>query len=436
MFRSRLAHIFAGTLLAGLVSRLLVLVMTIIMARQLSPDGYGVFTFATGTAMLIAQLAGMGWPALMSRLIPVFRIQQNWSALRALIRWGDAVVLMGSVAAFLIVLAAIFTPGFDQSLQAGLVLTLILIFPASLMVSRRAQLAGARRPAIGIIFAEALPAAAVILVALIGGLASALPAVATFGLAATVSAVLSTYVFRLAVPRETWQARPQGEPRAWMARALPLLLGNSSQQVMHRMDVVMLGPLSSLLEVGYFGAAFRLTYLMTFPQVVLMQVMTPLLSESIAARDEPAMWRHFRMAVIFSLVTVTPVSLLLGVCSEPIVTLIFGHDFLPSAAPLKVLAISQAFAALTIPCAGLLIAAGRGAIFGLINLVAVLANIGLNFVLIPPLGIMGAALASMGAVTLMFVWQASTIWHNKKSIMAGATLYAAAAVAKNTSATP
>ena len=101
--RSGLARAFAGTLLAGLLSRLLVLAMTIILARQLSPDGYGIFIFATGTAALAAQCAGLGWPALMSRLIPTFRIQENWPALRALLRWGDGVVFLGSLAAFILI---------------------------------------------------------------------------------------------------------------------------------------------------------------------------------------------------------------------------------------------------------------------------------------------------------------------------------------------
>jgi O-antigen/teichoic acid export membrane protein len=420
LLRSRLARVFAGTFLMGLISRVLVLGMTVLLARQLSPEGYGVFTFATGTAALIAQFAGLGWPSLMSRLIPVFRVQENWAALRALVRWADAVVLIGSLVAFAIVLAATLMPGFDQDLQAGLALTLILIFPAALTLSRRTQLAGARRPAIGIVLDEALPPAAVILVVLIGGFTTALPAVVAFGLAAAVGAVLATYFFRKAVPPETWQAKPAGEPRAWMAMALPLLMGNSSKLIMNRMDILMLGPLSSLIEVGYFGTAFRITYLMTFPQVILMPIITPLLAESIAAQKEAAMWRHFRIAVIFSLVTVIPVSVALSVFAEPIVTLIFGHEYAPSAPALALLAISQAFAALTIPCAGLLIATGRGNIFGLINLVAVLVNVALNFALIPWLGATGAALASMAGVFLMFSWQVSTIWRNRKTIMATA----------------
>lgn len=418
LLRSRLARVFAGTLLTGLISRVLVLTMTIILARQLSPDGYGVFIFATGTAVLAGQFAGLGWPALMSRLIPTFRIQENWPALRALVRWGDAVVLLGSLAAFSLIAIAMMLPGFDQELQGGLALTLILIFPAALTLSRRSQLAGARRPAIGIALDEALPPAAVILVASLIGVSEAAPAVLTHGIAAVVGAVMATYFFRRALPSETWQAKPEGDPKVWMAMALPLLMGVSSKQIMNRMDILMLGPLSSFLEVGYFGTAFRITYLMTFPQVILMQIITPLLAESIASNKERAMWRHFRIAVLFSLVTVLPVSIGLSVFSGPIVTFIFGQEYAAAAPALTLLAISQAFAALTIPCAGLLIATGRGGMFGLINLVALFTNIGLNFMLIPFLGAVGAALSSMAAVVVMFSWQFLTIWRNRKTILA------------------
>ncbi len=417
LLKSRLARVFAGTFMMGMISRVLVLVMTIIVARQLSPDGYGIFTFATGTAALLAQFAGLGWPTLMSRLIPAYRVQQDWPSLRALIRWGDTIVFTGALIAFVLVLVAMNIPGFDQELQAGLALTLILIFPAALTLSRRTQLAGAKRPVIGIIFDEALPPASVILVALLIGLTDAAPAIITFGIAASTGALLATYFFRRALPPETWQAQPAGQPRAWMFMALPLLMGMSSKLIMNRMDILMLGPLSSLTEVGYFGTAFRLTYLMTFPQVMLMQIITPLLAESIAAKKEKLMWRHFRITVIYSIVTVIPLSAILTLFSQPIVTLIFGPEYAPSAAPLSLLAISQGFAALTIPCAGLLIASGRGNIFGIINLSAVVIAIGLNFIFIPSFGATGAALSSLIAIGGIFFWEVLTIWRNRNTML-------------------
>jgi O-antigen/teichoic acid export membrane protein len=422
LVRSRLARLFAGTLFAGAVSRLLVLIMTVVLARQLSPEGYGIFTFATGTAFLAAQFSGLGWPALMSRLITVLRIQENWPALRALIRWGDAIVLIGASLAFLLILLAISLPGFDHELQAGLALTLILIFPTSLTLSRRSQLAGARKPVIGIIFDETIPPATVILVTLVSGLTEALPALVTYGLTAAVGALLTTYFFRRALPDETWKAKPQGEPRAWMLMALPLLMGMSSKLVMNRLDILMLGPLASLLEVGYFGAAFRITYLMTFPQIVMMQIITPLLAESIAAGKERQMWRHFRAACAFSLATALPVSIVLSIFSPQVIWIVFGDDFAPSAAPLTLLALSQAASALTIPLAGLLIATGRGARYGLINFVALVVNVALNFILIPQYGAVGAAMASMIAVATMFIWQTATIYLARNDILATAKL--------------
>ncbi|MCR6673598.1 polysaccharide biosynthesis C-terminal domain-containing protein [Devosia ginsengisoli] len=65
----------------------------------------------------------------------------------------------------------------------------------------------------------------------------------------------------------------------------------------------------------------------------------------------------------------------------------------------------------------MLIATGRGAIFGLINLVAVLINISLNFLLIPQLGATGAALASMGGTAIMLGWQATTIFRYRHRII-------------------
>jgi len=417
MAKSRLARVFAGTFLVAFVSRLLVLGMTIIVARQLSPSGYGLFTFATGTAFLCAQFAGLGWPALMSRLIPILRVQENWPALRSLLRWGDTIVLLGSLVAFTLVFVAMTLPGFDKELQAGLALTLILIFPTALTLSRRSQLAGARRPVIGIIFDETIPPAAVILITIVADLSEALPILITYGTFAALGTVFSTYFFRRALPKQTWEAAPVGNVRAWTVMALPLLMGMSAKLVMNRLDILMLGPLANLAEVGYFGAAFRITYLLTFPQIVMMQIVTPLLAESIGSGEERQMWRHFRTAIIFSLATALPASIVLCIYSGPIATTIFGGDFAQSAAPLSILALSQAVSALTIPLAGLLIAIGKGAKYGQINLIALVTNVGLNFAFIPSYGAVGAAMSSMIAVVLMFCLQAHSVFRARNNIL-------------------
>ena len=66
---------------AGIMGRLGSLALAIVVGRSFGAEDFGAFTFATGLALVVGQLAALGWPALMNRLIPKFREEQDWSAL-------------------------------------------------------------------------------------------------------------------------------------------------------------------------------------------------------------------------------------------------------------------------------------------------------------------------------------------------------------------
>jgi len=417
MMRGRLARLFAGTFIAGLVSRIILLAMTIVIARQLSPEGYGEFTFATGLAILVAQFALLGWPAIMARLIPTLRMQKRYGSLRGLIRSGDFVALLGGLlAAGTLITVALF-PGMESGLFFSLILTATLVLPTTFNLLRRSQLAGARRPAMGLALDQALPPFIVLMVALVLGIANSGQALVIYALATCFGAAVATIVLRRSLPGEVWTSPPHFQVRLWMVTALPLVMGLSAKQLMNRMDVLMLAPLAGLTEVGLYGVAFRMTYVLTFPQMIMMTIITPLLAESIAARENRAAWLHFRTAMIFSLVLAIPTSLSLALFAEPTIALLFGTEYKGSAGPLTILAIGQTFSALAIPCAGLLIAAGRGGIFGVINLLAAGLNATLNFLMIPAMGATGAALATAVCTAIIFSGQAAVIWHYRANIV-------------------
>lgn len=403
--RARSSHAIVSTFAAGIATRLLIFVMTILVARHLSPEGYGQFTFATGCAMLIAQTAGLGWPMLMSRLIPSFRAQSDWSSLRSLLRWGDIVVLSAAVVATAIVASLSLFPGARSEIAIGLGMALVLIIPSAINLARRSQLAGARRPALGILLDEGVPPLILIAALVIGVVADARHAVILLAISTALAAAAATVALWRATPREVWAAPAQGQPSVWMGMAFPLLLGLLSKLVMDRMDILMLGPLAGFEETGYYGSAYRLTYLVTFPQVMLMTVMTPMLSEMHASGRLAAMWRAFGLSSIFALATSVPASLLLFIFSDEIMTLAYGAQYAPAGSTLQVLAIVQTLTALSIPCASLLIANGQGRSYGVFSLLGLAVNAGLNLVLIDAMGAAGAALASLAGAALIFSGQ-------------------------------
>lgn len=416
LLTSKLARLFAGTFIVGLTSRLMLLAMSIIVARQLLPEGFGAFTFSVGMALLVSQIAGLGWPAMMTRQIPTLLVNENWPQLHGLLRWANVVVVGGALAALVIVGALSFWPGIAIDLQHGLWLTLLLLVPLCFTFMRRHQLVGAKRPGLGIAAGDMFAPAAVLILALVVGIQDIWLAVVVYCAGAVIGAVFGTVALHRVLPEGVWKAKAENTLKAWMVFALPLLIGVSSKLIMNRMDVVMLGPLAGMEQTGFYGAAFRITFLMTFPQVMLMSVIAPLLAEAIASGKRALMWRHFRLALAFSALTAIPIAVVLNMFSAEIVNLIYGSGYASSAPTLRMLSLGQVFSALSIPCAGLLIAAAKGRVFGAINLSALVLNGGLNFALIPSMGSSGAAIATVLASGVIFFGQAITIFIYRHSL--------------------
>ncbi|MHA6297929.1 flippase [Devosia sp. CAU 1758] len=414
---SQLAKSFAGTFAAGIAARLAVLFMTIVLARNLSPSGYGEFIFAIGTAALVAQIAVLGWPSLMLRIIPTYRAKGEYSLLRGVLRSADMVALTGGLVAVGAVITIASLLSSDVELVAGLMLASLMVIPAGFNFLRRAQLAGSKRAGMGVLLDEGLPPLAVLAAALAFGIGGPSDAVLIYVGAMCIGVVLASIYFHRTLPNETWTAPPAFEIRGWMLTALPLLVGLSSKLMMNRMDVLMLGPLAGLTEVGYYGVAFRVTYLLTFPQIMIMTTVTPFLAESIANKNARSMWRYFGIALAASLLITGPVCIFLIVFAEQIIEFIFGQQFAQSAAPLGILALAQSFTAISLPISGLLIASGRGMHFGVINAAAALMNVGLNFLFIPHMGGQGAAWATTIASGVVLLAQTSFLLIHRKRLI-------------------
>jgi len=408
-----LVKLFAGSFVAGIISKLLIFVMTIILARQLTPQGYGEFTFIMGIAVIGAQIIALGLPTLMTRLVPTYKIKENWQKLRGIIHWSDSVIFLVFIVISFLIAGIAFLPIVNGDIKTGLLVSLLLLLPIAFNQLRRHQLAGIRRAPMGIMLDQGIAAIGVIFFAIIFGFSSALIAIVVFAIGSVISALFGSFYFHIKLPAKVWLAKPLFEPKIWIMLAMPLMLGISTKLLMDRMDILMLGPMVGFFETGYYGAAFRLTYLLTFPQVMIMAIITPLLSENIANGQIKKVWKFFWIAIILAVISVIPVGLISIMFNEQIITLIFGVQYSASASIFTLLIIAQIFTAFAIPCSGLLIASGKGKLFGSINLIALIINVGLNFIFIPQFGAIGAAITTIIGTAFILCAQALFIWINR-----------------------
>ena len=202
--------------------------------------------------------------------------------------------------------------------------------------------------------------------------------------------------------------RPAFDWQGWkglQAAALPLGFFMISLNLYNYVDTIILGALGSNADTGWYGGAYRIYEGLTYPPSIIASLATPRLSH-LFVHDRTRVRGLLNRALTIAAV----MGLLLGgltvVAAEPIVRLLFGAEFLPAAAPLRILAGGAVFVFCTWILHAAAIATNLDRRLFLTTVVGLTTNVGLNLVLIPIFGIRGAAAATVAAeavtVALLF----------------------------------
>jgi O-antigen/teichoic acid export membrane protein len=210
---------------------------------------------------------------------------------------------------------------------------------------------------------------------------------------------------RRSLPREYFASRPIYKTKEWMSIALPMMLGGLSQISMNRADMLILGSVLDMSDVGKFAAANRFALLITFALTAVNTIAAPMLAEAFHSEHHATDFQVvFRRASLWSALGGLPLLLVILVWPEALLRL-FGAQFADASMLLRILAIGQFVNAATGPVGFVLVVSGRERGFAH-SLAAVSGAMLLaDLVLIPRFGVVAAAIiASLGVVALN-LWQ-------------------------------
>jgi O-antigen/teichoic acid export membrane protein len=167
------------------------------------------------------------------------------------------------------------------------------------------------------------------------------------------------------------------------------------------LDTLLVGALASTAEAGVYGAATRFIQVGTFANVAIIQAIGPRLSEVLAREEHDRAGHLWQGATAWLMLLVWPFYFTLIVFGSTVLGL-FGPGFSEGALALAIIAGASLVANGVGPVDIVLLMGGRSG-WQLANTVVALSlNVVLNLLLIPPLGIEGAAIA----------WAASLLANN------------------------
>lgn len=391
----------AGLLLGALA--------TILIARLLQPDGFGDYAFVLSLVTLVSVPPTIGLRQVLARETAYAVTRSDTARLQGLWVWafgwsfGIAVVLSLSLCGWVIL-------GQGESslrlpLLAGALVLLALPIP---------QLFAGVLQGLGRVTASLVPEAlvrSVSLLALIGVIWGATgqdgPEVVTlvlaFAAAVALEATVSAILFRRATgfrARQTLAARLDVPRGALALSALSFGAIASVHMINNNLDVVMLGFLTDERETGLYRAATLLSELVAFGLAVVNFVILPRIAGLHARGDRAALQRLVTVSTRVITATAAVGLAIILLAGTPILSGLFGAEFVAARTALVILAFGQLANALFGPVALVLNMTGHERLTLAGVSVAVVLNAVLNLILIPLYGMEGAAVASAAALIL------------------------------------
>ena len=392
----------AGSLALALSSKLLMLLTSVLLARWMGVENYGVYVTAMALALLLTVPTGLGLPTLVIRLLASYRVHDQWGLMRGLLIRGNQAVLCASLLTAAIAASVIWLLSFHFSPDklASFSLALVLIPLVSLGAMRSAALRGLHHVILG-----QLPES-VIMPALFLGLSGAWwmvngdgalspqMAIAARVIATGAAFLVGALLLMRRIPAPVRHAAPQYELRRWTQSTLPLLFIASINIVMMQTDVLMLASLRGSESAGIYQAATRGAELVAFSLVIVNMAIQPSIARLFASGDMIRLQRMATLSARAAVAMALPLALVMIFWGEPIMRSVFGEAFGRGAIALAILSTAQLVNAFTGPANSLLDMTGHQDDTLKAMIAGVLANVVLNALLIPRWDIAGAATAT------------------------------------------
>jgi O-antigen/teichoic acid export membrane protein len=234
------------------------------------------------------------------------------------------------------------------------------------------------------------------------------PALITYGIGLAISAVIAFFILRGTFYKlRTHPLRAKFPLKLLQRTALPILSTYLLVVALSMTEVLLLGYLApSAADTGVFSVALRLSFLMLMPLQALGSVSAATIAGLHTTGQNPALAATLRQAG--RLVRLATAPLWAGLCIlSPWAMGFFGQGFVSGWPILIVLATNQFFNALCGPIDVLLQMTGNERLYRNLLALGLTINVLANLILIPRLGIWGAAIAH--SLTLL-TWNLVGVW--------------------------
>lgn len=380
--------------------------LQVFLARWMGAVEYGKFAYVFSWATLLSVLAGLGLNVALLRFVPEYRAGGEPGLMRGVVRWSQRRTLGAGLLIALLACgaAALLAPlEYAASLMLG-----VWMIPLLALMNLHTDASRALRR-VAMAFVPSLLARPLLLLAgagaffLLSGRIDSRQVLAIALISVFLVVLFQALVVRRGLSSWAADARPETRSGEWSRVAAPLLLSAGFGTVIAQAGVLMVGTISGPAEAGIYYVAIKTALLIQFVIIAVNTFAAPMFASLHAQGRRDELQRLLTRAAHMMFWPSLAVAAAMLAFSGTVLGL-FGEEFLAARAAMAVL------------IAGQLVNAGMGAVGRLTDLTgherggawirgagAALAIV-LGAALIPPFGVLGAAIASACALSVSNIW--------------------------------
>lgn len=378
---------------------LLSVLLMLVLARKLGAEGVGRYALAYSLLELFNTIGPLGLYSVITR-----EGSRDRPALEKILSNAMTMGLVVSVILTAIMFVTGKLLGYDNQTQQVLTILGLAILPCTLgyfLEGASVAIEKMNYIAYSTLLEYALKVGVGVSVLLAGYGLEAVMAVAVVGRIASV--LLNTVLLRRGNVRVGFSYDPDMITKLIKLCSTFLLIGIFAT-LYWRIDILMLSRMRPIEDVGMYGAAYRLFNFALMVPASLALALYPQMTR-LMLRNQDQLVRLGRIALRYLFALTFPIAVALTIMGKDALILLFGKEFQSASGTVAVLAWALVPYGVVRYNAYLLFSADRQRIDLIINIVMSLLNVGLNFILIPLYGHLGAAVATLCSIIIYALFQ-------------------------------
>ena len=208
--------------------------------------------------------------------------------------------------------------------------------------------------------------------------------------------------------------KPKSATKELLVFSWPLIFASVIWAFVGHLDTLMLGYFDTAANVGIYNAAFPSALLISVILTTFGIIFMPVSSELLAKNKLDELKKLFRVVTKWIFLLTLPGFLLLLLFANTVLRVFFGTEYVLGALPLSILAVGYFIASIVGPTAQILQALGKTKIILFNHSIVLILDFVLNLYLIPLYSIVGAAIATMVAISTWNILSLMEVYHYTK----------------------